>query len=154
MQFGPNNTANLKGRPRGRPDKRSKFRRMFEHDAEEVVRKVLEMAKGGNLDACKLVLERCAPKLRDEVPRRRLALEGETLEGLGRSVVAAISNGELAPDEGAALLNGLARQGELEKLGVLGDMVAKLLADRGLPVPPELDVRRRIPATLDQGAAS
>jgi hypothetical protein len=154
MPFQRGQSGNKAGRPRGRPDKRSKHRALFEAAAPEIIQKAIDLAKGGDVDCIRLCLDRVAPKLRDEVPRRRLALEGETLEGLGRSVVAAISNGELAPDEGAALLNGLARQGELEKLGVLGDMVAKLLADRGLPVPPELDVRRRIPATLDQGAAS
>jgi hypothetical protein len=153
MPFGPNNHANRAGRPRGVPDKRSRFRAMFEADAKEIIQKVIDLAKGGDVDCIKLVLERVAPKLRDEAPRRKLQLEGATLEAQGRAVVAEIGAGELSPDEGAALLNGLARQGELEKLGVLGDMVAKLLADRGLPVPPELEVRRRIPATLDQGTA-
>jgi hypothetical protein len=129
-------------------DKRARFRKLFESEAKEVIAKVIELAKGGDMDACRLVLERCAPKLRDETPRRRIALDSTmTLEAQGRAVVAAIGGGELAPDEGAALLNGLARQGELEKLGVIADIVCRLAADRGIPLPPELQVRQRLPQT-------
>jgi hypothetical protein len=152
MTFKKGASGNPAGRRRGIVDKRARFRKLFEADAKEVIAKVLELAKDGDMDACKLVLERCAPKLRDETPRRRIALDPTmTLEAQGRAVVAAIAGGDLTPDEGAALLNGLGRQGELEKLGVIADIVCKLAADRGIALPPELQVRR-IPQTHESGA--
>jgi hypothetical protein len=44
----------------------------------------------------------------------------------------------------------LARQGELEKLGMIADVVAALAARSGIEVPPELKLRQRIPQTLNQ----
>ena len=94
----------------------------------------------------------CHAKQRPEQPRRTIAIDASsTLEAQGRAVVAAIGAGELAPEEGAALLTGLARQGELEKVGMIADIVAKLAADRGLELPPELKMRQ-IPRTLPGGA--
>jgi hypothetical protein len=92
----------------------------------------------------------CHAKQRPTPERRRIALDGATLEAQGRAVVAAIGSGELSPDEGAALLNGLARQGELERLGLLADVVALLASRAGIEVPDALKLRQRIPATLNQ----
>jgi hypothetical protein len=152
MQFGPNNTANLKGRPRGRPDKRSKWRAEFEKDAPAAIAKVKEKAlKGdGDMEALKFWIGNVLPRLRDESPRRRLALEGGTLEELGRSTVDLLTAGELSPEEFGAVQGGFSRQGLLEQLGRIADTVAALAARAGIEVPPELKLRQHLPATLDQ----
>ena len=147
--FKPGQSGNRAGRPRGIVDKRAKNRKLLDPATPEVIAKLNEMAKGGDIEAIKLFLSLVLPKLKDETPRRRISLDpGQALEAQGRSVVAAIARGDLAPDEGAALLNGLARQGELEKLGLLADVVAALAARSGIEIPPELKLRQRIPATI------
>jgi hypothetical protein len=150
MAFQPGNRANPNGRPRGRPDKRAKFRAMFEADAAEVVRVVLEKAKGGDLDACKLVLERCAPKLRDEAPRRQLQLGGATLADHGNNVFAAIGAGELTPEEGAALLLGVRHLDEIYRGTVLARLIANQYRREGRvdELPPDM---RQL--TLDREAS-
>ncbi len=153
MPFQKGNRANPNGRPPGRPDRRARFRQMFEDEAPDVVRAVIDAAKGGDMLAAKLCLERFAPPLRPEAARRPIKLDGATVEHQGRSVLAALNAGTLAPDEAALLLRSLAEQAQTEKIGLLADCVAKLMADRGLPLPAELEVRRRIPATLNQGTS-
>jgi hypothetical protein len=96
----------------------------------------------------------CYAKQRPEPQRRPIALGnvGDTLEAQGRAVLGALRAGDLSADEGAQLLQALAKQAETEKVGILADIVAKLAADRGIELPAELRLRS-IPRTLP-GTAS
>lgn len=69
-------------------------------DAEAVVRKVITAAKGGDMTAAKLIVDRIAPLRR---PRVRFALPAVTdaaslLQAHG-ALLAAVAKGQLAPDE-------------------------------------------------------
>jgi hypothetical protein len=152
MPFQHGQSGNKAGRPRGRPDKRTKWRAEFEKDAPAAIAKVKEKAlKGdGDLEALKFWISNVLPRLRDESPRRRLALIGTTLEDLGRSTVDLLTAGELSPEEFGAVQGGFSRQGLLEQLGRIADVVAALAARSGIEVPPELKVRQHLPATLNQ----
>jgi Family of unknown function (DUF5681) len=153
--FKPGQSGNPNGRKRGIVDKRTRYRQTAEKDVPEILAMLATKAKGGDVDAAKTFLDFTMGKPKPEATRRKIALDPSlALEHQGRSVVKAIACGDLAPDEGAALLNGLARQGELEKLGLLADVVAALAARSGIEVPPELKLRQRIPATINNGSAT
>ena len=151
MPFQLGNSGNQAGRPRGIVDRRHRFRALIEKDMPAIVAKAKELALGGDVEAIKLCFSHTMPKLRDEPPRRALNLGGATAEEFGRSVLAAIADGSLSPDEGSGVLVALGRQGELMRLGVLMDTVAELLLAAGKPLPAELAIRQqRAPMTLTQ----
>jgi Family of unknown function (DUF5681) len=74
-------------------------------DAEDVTRKVLELAKAGDMIAIKLVLDRLAPPRRDQPVRirlPRLSCAADAARAMS-IIAAAVAVGRLTPDEGVGL---------------------------------------------------
>ncbi|GHE19998.1 DUF5681 domain-containing protein [Halomonas urumqiensis] len=102
-------TKGASGNPSGRPRKADELRQLLEGDAEEVARKVLEVARGGDMNACRLVLERLVPAVRPAHACVTFELDEEKpLADQGRQILAAVATGALPPDQGKALLDALA----------------------------------------------
>lgn len=78
---------------------------LMEQGAEEITRAVVEAARGGDLSAARLVLERLAPPARE----RPIAIDlpnTDTAEGIDQAqqaIIAAVGSGELLPGEGNVL---------------------------------------------------
>ena len=107
--------ANTRGRPfpPGNPGKPRGARhratlmaeQLMEGDVEAVVRAVIAAAKGGDMTAARLVLERIAPPRKGRPVVFALAA-AETAEDVAKAqgaVIAAVAIGDLTPDEGAAV---------------------------------------------------
>jgi hypothetical protein len=79
--------------------------RLMAGDAEEVTRSVIAAAKGGDLGAARLIIERLAPPLRE----RPLSLplpDTRTVAGVSeaqQAILEAVGGGEILPGEGTAL---------------------------------------------------
>jgi hypothetical protein len=104
MKFKSGESGNPTGRPKGAVSKRLQLSRLLEPHAEELISKVVELAKGGDINALRLCIERLLPKPKDETIEFELP-EGdlkhpETLLDLGAVVIAAVSEGELTPEQG------------------------------------------------------
>lgn len=98
------------GNPAGKPPgARNKATMMvlglMEQGAEEITRAVVDAARGGDLSAARLVLERLAPPVRE----RPIAIDlpsTSTAEGINQAqqaIIEAVGNGELLPGEGNVL---------------------------------------------------
>ena len=62
MRFQPGRSGNPAGKVRGTKHRVTILaERLMEDDAPDVVRTVIAAAKGGDMSACKLVLDRIAP---------------------------------------------------------------------------------------------
>ena len=62
MKFQPGRSGNPAGKVRGTKHRVTLLaERLMEDDAQDVVRTVIAAAKGGDMSACKLVLDRIAP---------------------------------------------------------------------------------------------
>jgi SepF-like predicted cell division protein (DUF552 family) len=59
--FQPGHSGNIAGRPKGALDKRTVYRKLIEHRADELISKALEMALEGNEAMLRLLLERILP---------------------------------------------------------------------------------------------
>ena len=75
----------------------------MQDDAGEVVKAVVKAAKGGDMTAARLVLDRIAPARRDNpvaftLPEVTSAADAANAMG---SILAAVAAGELSPSEGA-----------------------------------------------------
>jgi hypothetical protein len=69
----------------------------------ELVRKAIELAKGGDVQMLKFLLDRILPKERSvQVELPRLLVASDAVEALG-AIVAAIGSGQISPQEGASL---------------------------------------------------
>lgn len=114
------------GNPNGRPAKSDELRRLLEGSADEVASKVLEAAAAGDMGAARLVLERCVPTQRPVYPAVIFELDPEApLADQAKQVLVAVSRGELPPDQGRALLDGIASLTRVVEL----DEIARRLAE-------------------------
>jgi Family of unknown function (DUF5681) len=112
-KFQPGQSGNPKGRPQGSRNKATLAAlALLGNDLEAVTEKLVGKAKAGEAWAIKLVLDKLVPNAKDapvsfRLPRLEKA--AELREALA-SILRAVSQGKITPDEGqavAALLNGL-----------------------------------------------
>jgi Family of unknown function (DUF5681) len=104
--FKPGQSGNPRGRRAGARNRVCVLaQRLMDADAEAVILALLEAAKGGDVSAIKLVLERVAPLPRNrpvhfDVPAIATAADlGDAMN----AVLQAVAGGELAPDEAASI---------------------------------------------------
>jgi hypothetical protein len=102
----PGQSGNPKGRPRGSRNRVTLVAlAAMEEGAEAIARKIVDMAKEGDMSAARLVLERLVPPAKE----RPVFLElpsTETAEGVAEAqnaILQAVGAGDLLPGEGTAL---------------------------------------------------
>jgi hypothetical protein len=105
------------GNPAGRKAGTATLAPLREQIAEhlpEIIGKLVELAKGGDVAACRVLLERCIPVLKPAELPAPLALPADApLPLQGAAVLAATAAGDLAPGQGAEILGALASQAKL-----------------------------------------
>lgn len=118
--FAPGQSGCPTGRPPGIIDKRKRITQMLGDDAEHVVRKALELAKAGDPVALPLVISRVAPALKPVDEPAPFALDtSQDLEAQGLSILKAIADGALTPQQGKSLMelvHGLAALRDVDTL--------------------------------------
>ena len=99
-------SGNPKGKPQGTRNKAtSMVLQLMEGSAEDITKAVLDAAKGGDLMAARLVLERLAPPMRERPINIDLP-DTATAQGCAdaaNAVLQAVGVGDLLPGEGATL---------------------------------------------------
>ena len=128
MKYRTGESGNPAGRPKGIPDKRSTLRALLEPHAQELVGKVVELAKAGDTAALRMCIDRLIPpiKAKDTAANIR-SLEG-TLTDQARTILAALTGGDLTPDEASTLMQTVAAQARLIEVDELERRVAALEA--------------------------
>ncbi len=102
--FEKGRSGNPAGKPKGARHKTTLLaEKLMQDDAEAVVKAVVDAAKGGDMTAARLVLDRIAPARRDNavaftLPEVTSAADAANAMG---SILAAVAAGELSPSEGA-----------------------------------------------------
>ena len=101
-----------------------KLRASIAADVPDILKGLTTAAKGGDVQAARLLLERVFPTIKPVEQAQELALpEGGTLTAQGRAVLSAVAGGELAPGQGAQLLAAI---GSLARVTEIDDMEARL----------------------------
>ncbi len=115
MTFQKGHSGNAKGRPKGALNKRTQaLRLLIEGEAEALVRKAIEQAKAGDLQALKLCLERILPPVKELPIRLELPELGDHAAAvitLSRGILIAVIRGDLTPSEGETLMGMLETYG-------------------------------------------
>jgi Family of unknown function (DUF5681) len=106
----PGQSGNPKGMPKGSKHKATIFaEQLFQGESEELVRRVIELAKAGDPACLKLCLERILPPLKSRLVHFKLPTIrtlGDALNAL-TSLVEGISTGALLPEDGESLLTAI-----------------------------------------------
>jgi hypothetical protein len=107
--FPPGQSGNPRGKPRGARHRTTVFaEKLMAADIGDVVQTVIAAAKGGDMSAARLVLDRVLPPRKGSAVRFDLPAvsnPADIVAALG-AVLAAVGRGELTPDEGG-MISGL-----------------------------------------------
>ena len=104
--FQPGKSGNPRGKPPGTRHRVTLFaEKLMAEDVEGVVRKVIDAAKGGDMTAARLILDRIAPPRRGSPVSLKFPIietTGDVTKALS-AVVASMASGDLTPEEAAAV---------------------------------------------------
>ena len=121
----PGQSGNPKGKTPGSGELQ-KLRASIAADVPEILAGLVMAAKGGDVQAARLILERILPPVKALEQAVELQLPaGGTLTAQGRAVLSAVAGGELAPSQGAALLGAI---GTLARVTELDELAARITA--------------------------
>lgn len=121
--------AGESGNPQGRKPGTSqvaKLRASLAGDVPEILAGLVEAAKGGDVQAARLILERILPPVRAIEQAVELQLpEGGTLTSKANAVLAAAASGQLAPGQASQLITAI---GQLARLTEIDELAARITA--------------------------
>ena len=102
----PGQSGNPAGKPRGTRNKATEMvLQLMEGGAKEITMAVIEAARGGDLAAARLVIDRLAPPMRERPVSLELP-DTATADGVSKAqqaILQAVSGGDLTPGEGSTL---------------------------------------------------
>lgn len=95
-------------------------------DVPDILAGLVMAAKGGDVQAARLILERILPPVKaiEQAVELQLPADG-TLTAQGRAVLSAVAGGDLAPSQGAALLGAI---GTLARVTEIDELTARIAA--------------------------
>ena len=128
----PGESGNPAGRTPGSGDV-AKVRAAIAAHIPELLAAMMQRALDGDVGAARLLLERTVAPLKATELAQPLNLPLGTLTEQGRAVMAAVSAGELAPGQGAALVGALGALARVAEVDELAARVAELEKRHGKP---------------------
>lgn len=120
----PGESGNPAGKPSGSGELQ-KLRAAIGEHVPEIINQLVTAARGGDIQAARLILERVLPPVKAIEQAQAINLPNGTLTEQGRAVLAAVAAGELAPGQGAQLLTAI---GTLRKVAELDELAARITA--------------------------
>jgi hypothetical protein len=127
MAFEPGSSGNPAGRPPGIRDRRQAMRDKLASHADELIAKVVELAKEGDTAALRVCIERLIPpaKAKDD-PIDLPDLKQDALVDSGRAVLNAVSEGRITPEEAATIMSSISGQVRIVEATDLEQRIAAL----------------------------
>lgn len=122
----------VSGNPRGRRKDKTPatlLRKSIVEDMPEIITKLVELAKGGDVAAAKVLLDRCCPALKPQAMPICLPVNG-TLAEQGGEVIRATLAGQIPPDIGSQLITALANQSKIIEIDELTQRIEALEAKK------------------------
>lgn len=120
------------GNPRGKKPgcgALQKLRATLAPDVPDILAGLVTAAKGGDVQAARLILERALPALKASEATQPIDLPTGSLTDQGRAVLAAVAAGELAPGQAAQLLTAISGMAKIVEIDELAQRVQALEAN-------------------------
>lgn len=121
-RFAPGHSGN----PGGRSGQTQAIREKLAVGADAVTRKILAAAKKGDMQACRLILERLVPPIKPTAEVISFELDDTDLPSAAKSILRAVAGGELPPDQGKSLIEGLGAVARVIEVAELQKAVEEL----------------------------
>jgi hypothetical protein len=122
------------GNPDGRPPgsgPAAAVRRAIADDVPEIIARLAELAKGGDVQAARVLLDRVVPTLRAEAVAVTVpGLDAGSIAERAQAALEAAGRGEMSPDTSAALVGALASLARIKETTELEARIAALEAHR------------------------
>lgn len=128
-RYAKGTSGNLAGKPKGTKDKRTELRELLKPHAEQLVKKAVVMALGGDSTALRLCIDRLIPSVKAvSLPNKvDVATTGTLTEQMAAIYQATIA-GKIGTDEAAALVTILSGQARVQELADHEARIAELEA--------------------------
>ncbi|MEJ8813388.1 DUF5681 domain-containing protein [Variovorax ureilyticus] len=121
----PGQSGNPAGRPPG-TSKAHELREQIRACVPDVVTKLMEQAKGGDVGAARLLLERVLPAIKPmELPQSIALPAGGDLTAKGHALLQAAADGEIPAPHAASLMTAL---GSLAKVAEVDELARRVAA--------------------------
>jgi hypothetical protein len=122
-KFEKGKSGNAKGRPKSMTA--TLLRQAINDDMPDILNKLIELAKGGDVQAIKLILERVCPALKPQAVPISLPVCGSLAEQ-GNEIIKATMSGKIPPDIGSQLITALANQAKVIEIDELTKRIEAL----------------------------
>lgn len=123
----PGQSGNPAGKLKGLPDRRRLLREKIEGHADELIALALSQARAGDTTALAMLLSRAVAPVRAEAaPVAFQRPAGTSASDWARSVLAAVADGQLAPDTAKHLIDAIGAAENIRLVGEIEARVAKL----------------------------
>ena len=127
--FQKGQSGNIKGRPVGALNKKTQaLKLLFDEEAQDLIKKAIELAKKGDIQALKLCLERILPPVKDTTINLELPGIGKSASSIlafCRELIKAVTRGDITPSEGEMLMGMVDKYGRAVDLK---DLEARILS--------------------------
>lgn len=123
-------SGNPNGKKKGASDWRTRLRKQLEDAGPEIITGILNAAKGGDIQAAKMILDRLIPSVKPQALPVALSIPDTDEAGRAKAIFNAITKGEVSPDTGNELLAALASLLKVKELTELIDRIEAL--ERGV----------------------
>ena len=125
-RFKKGESGNPSGKPKGTKDWRSRLRDQLQDAAPDIVKAVVDAAKGGDVQAARIVLDKLIPSIKASSAPISITLPaGSGFLERAEAVFAAMSQGKMSPDDAVAFLGALAN---VMKAQEVDDLEARITA--------------------------
>ena len=131
MPFTKGSSGNPSGRAPGSRNRATLLRDSLAEDVPAIIAVLVEQAKGGDIQAARLILERTLPPVKAAGPTIEVELEGFAcgdLKARAEAVTVAMGQGHIPVDVGQALMATLNSQASVIETTELADRIARLEA--------------------------
>lgn len=128
----PGQSGNPAGKPPGTGELQ-KLRAAIGEHVPAILARLVDAARGGDIQAARLLLERVLPPMKATEQAQAIDLPDGTLTEQGRAVLASVAAGELAPSQGAQLLAAIGTLGKVAELDELSARIDALEASHAKP---------------------
>lgn len=129
-RFQPGQSGNPTGRPKGIPNPQAKLRKAIEEHVPEIITRLAQAARDGDVAAASLLLSRCLPPVKPESFTQPIP-DGGGMAGRAEQIAAEAMAGNLSATAAAELMGVLANQAKIIEISELAERLAALEARVG-----------------------